>query len=315
LPDGAGTPDLSAERFDHFMARANAAYYATHDPFADFVTAPEVTQVFGELLGAWAKTVWTMMGAPEDVILAEAGPGRGVLMADALRVWPVGKVHLIETSPRLRAEQARRVPGAVWHDALDMLPPGPMILLANEFLDALPVRQFVRGESGWAERYVQDGAYVEQPTDYPLPDDPVGSVREVNEAALAFCEKLAARGAVALFMDYGPTESAAGSSVQAIRGNAYADPLAAPGEADLTAHVDFAAIARRVHAQGPVKQNAFLTALGLFQRSDFLARKNPDRADDLRLAVQRLTAPEAMGSLFKVLAVCPEGFPTLPGFE
>ncbi len=297
------------------MARANAAYYATHDFSRDFVTAPELTQVFGELLGAWAKTVWAMMGAPENIILAEAGPGRGVLMADALRVWPAANVHLLETSPRLRAQQAARVPRATWHESLATIPPGPLILLANEFLDALPVRQFIRRAPGWMERHVSNGAYVEIPTTYPLPDDPEGSVREVNEAALDFCAALAARGAIALFIDYGPTQSAPGESVQAIANGKYADPLSNPGTADLTAHVDFAALKARHHAQGPVKQNEFLTALGLFQRSDTLARKNPAQAEALKLAAQRLTAPEAMGSLFKCLALCPEGFPTLPGFE
>jgi SAM-dependent MidA family methyltransferase len=164
------------------------------------------------------------------------------------------------------------------------------------------------------ERYVTDGAYVELPAGAELPDDPVGSVREVNEAALDFVRALAARGGVGLFIDYGPMASAPGESVQAIREQKYADPLAAPGEADLTAHVDFAAIARAVHAQGPVKQNAFLTALGLYQRSNNLAQKHPHMAENLKLAVQRLTAPEAMGSLFKVLAVCPATLPILPGF-
>lgn len=306
---------MAAERFDHFMARANAAYYANRKFGQDFITSPEITQVFGELLGAWAKIVWQMAGAPEDIILAEAGPGRGLLMEDALRVWPTRKVHFIETSPALRAEQASRVPYAQWHDNLASIPSGPMILLANEFLDTLPVRQFIRRESGWMERYVEHGAYVELPADYNLPDDPVGSVREVNEAALAFVRTLSARGAIGLFIDYGPSESAAGESVQAIRNCAYADPLTAPGEADLTAHVDFAALKRAVHAQGPIKQNHFLTALGLYQRSDRLAQRHPEKAMDLRLSVQRLTAPEAMGSLFKVLAVCPPGLPPLPGFE
>jgi SAM-dependent MidA family methyltransferase len=223
-------------------------------------------------------------------------------------------VHFIETSPRLRAEQAARVPRAHWHDRIESLPDGPVILLANEFLDALPVRQFIRREAGWMERYVRDGAYVELPSADALPDDPVGSVREVNEAALDFVRTLAARGGVGLFIDYGPMSSAPGESMQAIRAGKYADPLVAPGEADITAHVDFAAIAQVVHCQGPVKQNAFLTALGLYQRSDVLAQKHPHKADDLKLAVQRLTAPEAMGSLFKVIAVCPENFPTLPGF-
>ncbi len=303
------------ERFDAFMARANAAYYATHDPFADFVTAPELTQVFGELLGAWAKYVWRVMGAPDDIILAEAGPGRGVLMADALRVWPMRNVHFIESSPRLRAEQRARVPFATWHERLETVPPGPMILLANEFLDALPVRQFVRRESGWCERFVQDGGLVDLPSDYELPDDPVGSVREVNEGALDFVRALAARGAVGLFIDYGPMESGVGDSVQAIRAGEYADPLAAPGEADITAHVDFAALKRAVHAQGPVKQNRFLSALGLFERTDRLAQANPAKAQDLRQSAHRLTEPEAMGSLFKVLCVCPPDFATLPGFE
>jgi SAM-dependent MidA family methyltransferase len=209
---------VQPERFDHFMARANAAYYATHDFSRDFVTAPELTQVFGELLGAWAKTVWTMLGSPENIILAEAGPGRGVLMAGALRVWPTPNVHFLETSPRLRAEQASRVPHATWHESLATLPPGPLILLANEFLDALPVRQFIRRETGWMERHVQNSAYVELPANYPLPDDPEGSVREINEAALDFCTTLAARNAIALFIDYGPTQSAPGESVQAISG-------------------------------------------------------------------------------------------------
>jgi SAM-dependent MidA family methyltransferase len=150
------------ERLDAFMARANAAYYGTHDPFADFTTAPEISQVFGELLGLWAAVAWGIVGRPRRVLLVEAGPGRGTLMADALRA--VGRaapqfraalsVHLIETSPRLRALQAERVPGAVWHDGLATLPEGPLLVLANEFLDALPIRQFVRRGSRWTERYV-----------------------------------------------------------------------------------------------------------------------------------------------------------------
>lgn len=305
---------MPPERFDYFFARANAAYYARGDFSHDFVTAPELTQVFGELLGAWAKIAWQMLGAPENAMLVEAGGGRGVMMADALRVWDAPSVHFIETSARLRAEQAMHVPRAQWHDHLDNLPDGPVILLANEFLDALPVRQFIRREAGWMERYVENGAYVELPVEYNLPDDPVGSVREVNEEAITFVRALAARGGIGLFIDYGPMNSAPGESVQAIQDGKYADPLANPGKADITAHVDFAALARVAHAQGPVKQNAFLTALGLYQRSDALARKNPHKAEDLKLAVQRLTAPEAMGSLFKVLAICPENFPTLPGF-
>jgi SAM-dependent MidA family methyltransferase len=302
------------------MARANAAYYATQNPFADFTTAPELTQVFGELLGGWARIAWLMMGEPEDAMLVEAGPGRGVLMADALRAWPGANIHFIENSPLLRAEQAKHVPQATWHDRLEDLPERPMILLANEFLDALPVRQFIRREAGWMERYVQNGAYLGLPADQKLPQDQIGTVREINFAAQDFVAEVARRQAVALFVDYGPAAGGAGESVQAIRNGAPADPLAAPGSADLTAHVDFAAVAAAARAagadvQGPVKQNAFLTALGLHQRTDQLARRNPARAGKLKLAAQRLTAPEAMGSLFKAIAVCPKNFPTLPGFE
>jgi SAM-dependent MidA family methyltransferase len=310
---------MTPERFDHFMARANAAYYATRDPFADFATAPEMTQVFGEVLGGWARVVWQQMGTPKNIMLVEAGPGRGVLMADALRVFGPARVHFIETSARLRAKQATRVPGAVWHDSLAQLPDGPMILIGNEFLDALPVRQFIRRKNGWMERYVADGEYVEQPAEVLLPDDPVGSVREINEAGQQFVAGVARHG-IGLFIDYGPMAGGAGESVQAISAGKYADPLAEPGAADITAHVDFAAMAQAARdagadVQGPVKQNAFLTALGFMQRTDFLARKTPAMAENLRLAAQRLTAPEAMGSLFKVFAVCPKGFPPSPGFE
>ncbi len=308
------------ERFDHFMARANAAYYAGRDPFADFVTAPEISQIFGEIIGGWAKIAWRMMGAPEDVMLIEAGPGSGALMADALRVFGSAPVHFIETSQRLRGAQALRVPHAVWHDSLATIPAGPAILIANEFLDALPVRQFIRRAEGWMERYVEDGTFVALPAAMDLPDDPQGSVREVNEAARAFVEAAARRRAVALFIDYGPMQSGPGESVQAIQDGKPASPLAEPGTADISAHVDFAALAAAARAagadvQGPVKQNAFLTVLGLFQRGDFLGRKNPLNAEKFHLAARRLTAPDAMGSLFKVMAVCPKGFAALPGFE
>ena len=202
------------------MARANAAYYATHDPFADFTTAPEITQVFGELLGAWAAVQWQAMGQPDPVVLVEAGPGRGTLMADALRAAALMpgfraalQVHLIETSPRLRIIQAAAVPGAVWHDTLDSVPAGPILLLANEFLDALPIRQFVQRGDAWTERHVQDGTLVELPlgegssrvgTAGPESLHPTlsheqkrepgdGLVFEVNEAALAFVMSISKR--------------------------------------------------------------------------------------------------------------------------
>lgn len=317
------------ERLDAFMARANAAYYATHDPFADFTTAPEITQVFGELLGAWAVVQWQAMGAPDPVWLIEAGPGRGTLMADALRAaalvpaFRAGlRVHFIETSPRLRAIQARAVPDATWHDSLDAVPAGPMILLANEFLDALPIRQFV-WKDRWAERYVQDGAFVEQAPAPDLPPGRPGDVIERNDAALAFVSTVAARvcdGGTALFLDYGPARSAPGDSLQALRDGRPTDPLADPGQADLTAHVDFAALAAAARAagaatHGPRAQGLVLAELGLFQRTGRLAeRQPPAQATALIHAAQRLAEPDRMGKLFQVLVVQHPSLPAPPGF-
>jgi NADH dehydrogenase [ubiquinone] 1 alpha subcomplex assembly factor 7 len=243
------------ERLDAFMARANAAYYATHDPFADFTTAPEITQVFGELLGVWAAATWRMMGAPVPVILCEAGPGRGTLIADALRaiarVVPdferALRLHFVETSPRLRALVAARFPTARWHARIEEVPDGPLLLLANEFFDALPIRQFVRCNAGWVERFVQDGSFVEIPSEAPPRDAPLGAIIEVNEPARAIARALGARlarqGGAALILDYGSEAPVAGDSLQALRGGQPADPLADPGEADLTAHVHFVALA------------------------------------------------------------------------
>ena len=321
------------ERLDRFMARAGAAYYATHDPFADFTTAPEISQVTGELLGAWAAVTWQAMGRPDPVILAEAGPGRGTLMADALRavrrVAPgfaaALRLHLVESSPRLRTLAAARLPEAAWHARIEDLPDGPLLLLANEFLDALPIRQFVRHAAGWTERFVQDGQFVEQDAAPPPdpPPSPPGSVVEIGEAARAVAGHLGARlaraGGAALFLDYGPAERGPGDSLQALRGREPADPLAAPGSADLTAHVDFPAVAAAARAAGaaawgPVPQGMFLARLGLFRRTDALARANPQRAAGLIAAARRLAEPAGMGRLFKALAVthptlpCPAGF-------
>ncbi|WP_431285932.1 class I SAM-dependent methyltransferase [Humitalea sp. 24SJ18S-53] len=308
------------------MARANAAYYATKDPFADFTTAPEISQVFGECLGLWAAMVWDLMGKPSPVILAEAGPGRGTLMADAMRAIGAAapdfaaalRLHLIETSPRLRAEQATRL-DATWHDDLADLPPGPMILLANEFLDALPIRQFIRHEDAWMERWVRDGAFVERPApDAPTTGAETGTIQERGDAALAWVTALSARlatqGGAALLIDYGPATSGPGDTLQALRHGQVADALADPGAADLTAHVDFAALARATTAQGPVPQALFLARLGFLARTAALSAANPRQAPKLAMAAHRLTAPEAMGRLFKALAICHPDLPPLPGF-
>ncbi len=313
------------------MARANAAYYATHNPFADFTTAPEISQVFGELIGAWAAVVWEQIGAPFAFNLVEAGPGRGTLMADALRalarVAPAfaaaARIHLIETSQHLRAEQASRVPQARWHDTLDGVPRGPIILIANEFLDALPIRQFVRRQDGWAERHVEDGGFTERPAEALPRQAPAGAVVEIGEAGLAWTADLAARlvqdGGAALILDYGTAHTLPGDSLQALRDGRPADPLSDPGSADLTAHVDFAALARAAEeagaaAYGPVPQGAFLNRLGLAQRTERLAAARPDRAAALREAAARLAAPARMGTLFKALCLTHPDAPDPPGF-
>ncbi len=313
------------------MARANAAYYATHDPFADFTTAPEISQMFGELIGAWAAVVWGQMGAPSPFNLVEAGPGRGTLMADALRalarVAPgcarAARIHLVETSPRLRAEQASRIQDAAWHDTLDDVPHGPAILIANEFLDALPIRQFVRTHEGWAERYVEDGRFVAHQAEAPPRQAPPNAIVEIGAAGLAWTASLANRlardGGAALILDYGTAQTMPGDSLQALRDGRPADPLADPGGADLTAHVDFAALARAAEeagaaAYGPVPQGAFLSRLGLAQRTERLSAARPDRAAALREAAARLAEPARMGALFKALCLTHPDAPEPPGF-
>ncbi len=322
---------MTAERLDVFMARANAAYYATHDPFRDFTTAPEIGQVFGELLGAWAAVVWGQMGRPDPVLLVEAGPGRGTLMADALRaVGQVApgfsaalRVHFIETSARLRAVQARAVqtravPGATWHDDVSGLPDGPVILVANEFLDALPIRQFERRGSAWHERFVADGGFALQPTPLRLAGDGVVEWCAAAEAWAGLVGvRLARDGGAALILDYG---GGTGDTLQALRGGRPADPLADAGEADLTAHVDFAGVLRAAGAGGaavwgPVTQGDFLARLGLHARTEMLVRANPHRAEVAREAASRLAAPDRMGTLFKAAAITHPGAPAPPGFE
>jgi len=314
------------ERLDAFMARANALYYATHDPFADFTTAPEITQAFGEVLGAWAAISWEQMGRPDPVLFVEAGPGRGTLMADALRAvarvapgFRAGlRLHLVESSPRLRAIQGAALPEAVWHDRLEDLPPGPVILLANEFLDALPIRQFVRRDDGWMERYVADGAFVERPAEPPA--GAYGEVWETRDPALAVWlgARLREQGGAALFLDYGPSASGPGDSLQALRDGKMADPLTEPGASDLTAHVDFPAFAAAagVPAYGPLAQGKFLTRLGLFQRINRLAQtQEPRRALAMTEAGRRLAEPDRMGALFKAMALTQPDLGVPAGFE
>lgn len=329
--------DREPERLDYFMARANAIYYGTRDPFADFTTSPEISQVFGEIIGLWAAVTWHILGRPDPVMLVEAGPGRGTMMADALRAVRVAapdfaaalRVHLIETSARLRMAQASRVPEATWHADLASLPEQPMILVANEFLDALPIRQFVRRGAGWTERFVDAGRWVERAVeDSAVPHGrgaADGDVVEVNHPARDFVgaigDRLARRAGAALLVDYGPERSGVGDSLQALAQKRPVDPLVHAGSADLTAHVDFAALAavaraRGAGVQGPVSQGRFLTALGLLERTGRLARNRPAaEVSALTEAARRLADPAAMGDLFKVMALRSGDCPPLPGLS
>ena len=319
-----------------YMARVNAAYYARRDPLGrggDFITAPEISQMFGEMLGVWLAARWLGDGSPHPCLLVELGPGRGTLMADALRA--TGRVpgfhaalrlHLIETSPALRAEQAKRL-GAfapVWHDQFATLPEGiPIYTVANEFFDALPVRQFVRTADGWQERYVTppeanspDWAIVlHRPDDPPLfPTLPEGSIWEDSPACQTVMQALATRlardGGAAVVSDYGYAGPAAGETLQAVREHRPWPALRDPGTADLSAHVDFATLQNVAAAAGCqtqlIPQGAFLRLQGIETRlAQLLATARPDQKTDLAEGYRRLTAAEGMGMLFKVLVLAP----------
>jgi SAM-dependent MidA family methyltransferase len=325
---------------DRFMGAANAHYYATRDPFGaagDFITAPEVSQMFGELIGLSLADLWQRAGRP-PVAWVELGPGRGTLAADALRAMAKAgltpPVHLVETSPRLRAEQATRLPHATWHDGLDSLPKDrALLIVANEFFDALPIRQFVQTLGGWRERRVGHGpdgfhpvvgtAPMEADVPPELHGAEPGGVYEDAPAAVALARilgrRLAAQGGALIAIDYGHDGAHPGDTLQAVHAHAYADPFARPGTSDLTAHVDFGALAAALAAGGarplgPVEQGQWLLSLGLAARSASLARAAPDRADELAAAHRRLSHPEEMGRLFKVLGAVGPGWPALAGF-
>jgi SAM-dependent MidA family methyltransferase len=315
---------------DAWLGAAIAHYYATRDPLGaagDFTTAPEISQMFGELAGLWLADLWDRAGRPPAAYV-ELGPGRGTLAVDALRAMRKAgctpAVHLVETSPALRRAQARHLPDAIWHDDVATLPGDrALLVVANEFFDALPIRQYVRGASGWQERQVGwDGTrFVPEPgprTDAAngFPDAPPGAILERRPAADAVLAHLAPRiatqGGTLLAIDYGHATTAPGDTLQAVRAHAFVDPFADPGEADLTAHVDFAALraaAAPLVASGPVDQGEWLLRLGIATRAAMLARAAPDRADDVAAAYRRLTAAEEMGRLFKVMALTAPHWP------
>jgi NADH dehydrogenase [ubiquinone] 1 alpha subcomplex assembly factor 7 len=322
------------------MAEANAQYYAARDPLGrggDFVTAPEVSQMFGELIGAALADLWIRAGR-HPAAYVELGPGRGTLAADALRAMRAAglqpPVHFVETSPVLRAIQVERVPAAIHHEAIATLPDeAPLFLVANEFLDALPIRQLLHTDAGWRERMIDwsgsgfvpvpGATSVDDAVPSALRDAPLGSIVEVAPAAMALVGQIAggiaAQGGAAIFIDYGHTASASGETLQAISGHAYVEPFADPGGRDLTAHVDFAAIGdvargAGLTVYGAVEQGRWLDALGLAARAQSLARAAPARAAEIAAAHARLARPEQMGSLFKVLAMVAPGWPQPAGF-
>jgi SAM-dependent MidA family methyltransferase len=333
------------------LAHPKYGYYRSQRPIGregDFITAPEIHQMFGELIGLWSAEVWQALGAPEVLRLVELGPGRGTLMSDILRVARVVPrfqaaldVHLVEISDTLAEMQRQKLQSfsspLTWHRGIDALPAGPTIVIANEFFDALPIRHYVRTTRGWNERLVGLDANgrlafgLASWTD-PLIDAaaPIDALLEISPAAQATVSRLAShildnRGAL-LIIDYGYASHRFGETLQAVRRHAYADPLSEPGESDLTAHVDFAALARAAAAagaqlHGPVAQGLWLARLGIFARAAALKRAaNAKQVDEIDAALRRLALPgpsagagASMAELFKVLCVASPGV-VPPGF-
>ena len=343
--DGAVTV---ANYMTECLANPEYGYYILNEPFGvsgDFVTAPEISQIFGELLGLWVVHQWHAMDKPKSFNLIELGPGRGTLMSDALRAagglpeFMAGlNVHLVETSRRLRGfqNQALNPFSPSWHDEISSLPDGPFIVIANEFFDALPIHQFEYTEYGWLERRVgvADGqlAFTPWPSSFSIEADVssagqprIGDIFEVSPESREIVSELAARCKLqpgcALFIDYGHSRSGFGDTLQAVKAHAYADVLKTPGDADLTAHVDFEALAKSAARAGAIAygselQCQFLKALGINERTDILsARATPDQLAQLKSGRDRLIGGDQMGNLFKVLAIASPDLPPPSGFQ
>ncbi|QFT97223.1 hypothetical protein FIU85_07910 [Roseovarius sp. THAF8] len=336
-------------RLDAYMAAClmhpRHGYYSTRDPFGeqgDFITAPEISQMFGELIGLCLAQTWLDQGAPNPVALVELGPGRGTLMADALRATrgvpgfhDALQVHLVESSPALRARQAETLAAhaPTWHDSADTLPDLPTLSVANEFFDALPIRQFQRQGDGWCERVVGlsddtlalglNAKRIEPTLAHRLDDTADGDIVETCPAAApvidALARRIASHGGAALIIDYGDWRSL-GDTLQAVQGHDRADILAAPGLADLSAHVDFEALTDAAHGTCKTTRLApqalFLSRLGITQRAEALAgNMSGHTLDAHHAAFHRLTGREEMGTLFKAMALYPEGAAPPPGLE
>jgi NADH dehydrogenase [ubiquinone] 1 alpha subcomplex assembly factor 7 len=343
---------LSVDRYMALcLGHTRHGYYMRQDPFGrggDFTTAPEISQMFGELIGVWCATAWQTMGTPSPFRLVELGPGRGTLMADVLRAARVvpgfldaARIDLVETSPALRQRQVETLSrsGApiLWHSGLEKVPPGPTLLIANEFFDALGVKQFLRTDAGWHERLV--GIDASGKLAFGLAPDPLpagslpqwvqaaasGEVVEVSparhETARAVGSRLRAMGGAALIIDYGHVRSGPGDTLQAVRAHAFQDVLASPGNSDLTSHVDFEALGHALRqggaaVHGPLTQGAFLSAMGLAERTEVLKRHaDTSTRSDIDAAAARLADASQMGQLFKVIAAIHPDLPPPYPFE
>ena len=311
-------------------------YYATRRPIGadgDFTTAPEISQMFGELVAVWAMAVWDAMGRPDPFALVEIGPGRGTLMVDMLRTArsqpafaAALRPHLVETSPTLREMQREAVGDATWRERVADLPPLPIVIVANELLDALPFEQY-RFDGGWRRQVVavRDGRFRRE-DGAPCPLDRTGEEGDVVEIAPAreammhgVSDLIAERGGAAIWIDYGSLAGGVGDTFQALAGHERVDPFARPGEADLTSHVDFAALRRVARDAGcavqTTTQGRFLLAMGLLERAGVLgANADETGREAIRAAVERLAGPSTMGELFKIMAVRHPDLPPLPGF-
>jgi NADH dehydrogenase [ubiquinone] 1 alpha subcomplex assembly factor 7 len=339
---------ISIERYMSLcLSHPKHGYYMTRDPFGaegDFVTSPEISQMFGELVGLWAAETWSLTGSPRPARLVELGPGRGTLMADALRAMRVARdfyatleVTMVETSLVLGDRQRETLAGATrpvsWVETLEQVPKEPAIYIANEFFDALPVRHYVMTERGWCERQIgfEGGHFVfgaaPESEPYLTAQAPLGSILEVAPANQRIMTSLAARivqfGGAALIIDYGHTQTVLGETWQAVREHTYVDPLEWPGGADLTAHVDFAALGRAARAagarvHGPVSQGFFLKQIGIERRAQALMRNaSQEQAEAVAAGLERLVSEQHetdMGALFKVMAITPRSVEILPGF-
>jgi NADH dehydrogenase [ubiquinone] 1 alpha subcomplex assembly factor 7 len=337
----SGGPISVAQYMTACLHDPDFGYYATRPAIGaegDFITAPMVSQMFGELLGVWAASAWELMGRPDELRLIEMGPGDGTLMADILKTVRhadgfsrAADVWLVETSAPLRALQANQLGEAVrWAGSLAEVPEGaPTLVIANELLDCLPARQFVRTPIGWAEQVVGLGAdgelafgLADTPVASLLPDAVPGQVYEQSPAQAALGAELgrriAADDGAALLIDYGRAEPGFGDTLQALRRHEKVDPLACPGEADLTVHADFPAVMAAARAEGAeaaiLTQTEFLARLGVGQRAEALVRAAPARAATIGRQLNRLIAADQMGELFKVCAIHTPGW-TPPAFE